>query len=137
MFGIQKVAVFEGVSVYETSRLGYGYGSAGLCLPGIGIFVGKGTFNADLEVVQHEYGHVLQAQSVGFLSFYMIIGLMSLMSASTNGFSRGHQHYWTESWCNHLAKNYFVDHCQVIWNERRFPSKNISHRTLRWIRWKL
>ena len=137
MLGIAKVADIEGVPVYETPHLGCGYGSAGLCLPGIGIFVGQGTYEADVDVVRHEFGHILQARTIGFLSFYLIVGLMSLMSAWTNGYGKGHQLYWTELWCNYVAKNYFEYSCQEKWNTNRFPVQNISDQTLRWIRWRL
>ena len=136
MFGVYLAGTIEGVKVFESSLLGHGFRSAGLCLPGIGIFVGQGTFSIDRHTVMHEYGHILQARIIGIISFYIIIGSMSLISAWTKGFARGHQLYWTESWSNYLAKEYFQKHYGIIWDDYRFPPTNISEQTLKWIIWK-
>lgn len=135
-FGFRQVGVFEGVTIYEGERFGTGYGSAGLCLPGIGIFIGKYTFQKDIATVRHEFGHILQARKIGYLSFYIVIGTLSVLSASTGGFGKGHQRHWVEGWCNHLAKDYFSSQ-GFDWNERRFPPKNIRTTTLRWINWNI
>jgi hypothetical protein len=135
-FGFRQVGVFEGVPIYESERFGTGYRSTGLCLPGIGIFIGEATFQRDIATVRHEFGHILQARKIGYLSFYIIIGILSLISASTAGFSKGHQNHWVEGWCNHLARDYFSLQ-GIDWDERRFPPKNIKPSTLRWIKWKI
>lgn len=111
---------FEGVRIFESSRLGTGYDSGGLALPGIGILVGLKTFSqgCDPYLVRHEFGHFLQARQVGLLRFYLIIGPRSLWSAINKGHGRGHRNYWTETWANGLAKGYFQD---SSWPEERFP----------------
>ncbi len=123
---------FEGIPVYESRYFGYGLNSAGLALPGIGIFVGIGTFSKKLDIhtVMHEYGHFLQFQRTGWLKFYICIGLPSLLSAWFNWHKSGHQNYWTETWCNHLCKSYFSN---IVWPEKRFPSRDINDKTKYWL----
>ncbi len=134
---MKRVASFHGISVYETSRLGLGYDSAGLCLPGIGIFIGKGTYTEanDVDLLRHEFGHILQAREIGYLSFYLCVGLPSLLSAWTGGFGRGHQSFWVEGWCNTLAKDFFTREDSRIWPNHRFPPRPINSTKLRWISW--
>lgn len=134
MFGLKYVTKYEGVSIYETSRLGYGYNSAGLALPGFGIIIGDGTFSKaqDEDVVRHEFGHILQARTIGYICFYLFVGIPSLLSAWTAGWKKGHQVYWTEGWANHLSLHYFKDN---PWPHRRFPPRQISPSKLWWIKW--
>jgi len=128
----KPVGRFEGTHVYESSTLGGGYNSGGLALPGIGIVVGKGTFSQELglEVVQHEFGHVLQYRLVGPFWFYLVVGPLSLLSAWTNWHGRGHRRYWTEQWANHLAAEYFGKEKWPYW---RFPCQDINNRTKFWM----
>lgn len=125
MFLPKAVGYIEEVAVYEYSRLGRGEHSGGLALPGIGIFVGRGTFsrNPNSFIVKHEYGHILQSRLVGKFRFYLFIGLPSLLSAWLNWHGKGHQKFWTETWANELAKRYFSDQ---TWPEYRFPSKPLN-----------
>lgn len=128
----KKVGIFEGVQVYESNRLGSGYNSGGLALPGIGIFVGIGAYSdqQDLATVIHEYGHCLQARKTGHLMFYIFVGIPSLISAWLNWHGKGHQNYWTELWCNHLIKEHFNE---LNWPENRFPIQDISDWTKYWL----
>ena len=100
---------FEGIRIFECSFMGKGAASAGLALPGIGIFVGREVFDNESAVylLMHEYGHILQARAYGWVKFYGFIGLLSLCSAITDGFGGRHKNYWTERWANHLSKQYF------------------------------
>lgn len=134
LFGVNCVDFFEGIKIYESAHLGYGFDSKGLCLPGLGIFVGDGTHTKaqDIGVLRHEYGHILQTKEIGYLAFYICVGLPSLLSAWTNGWGRGHQNYWTEGWANDLASRYFHS---VNWPHHRFPVKSISKKTLIKIKW--
>lgn len=134
MFGLKYVTKYEGVSIYETPRLGYGYNSGGLALPGFGIIIGDGTYSKakDEDIVKHEFGHILQARMIGYICFYLFVGIPSLLSAGTGGWKKGHQVYWTEGWANYLSMQRFGASC---WPHHRFPPRPISTRTLRWIKW--
>jgi RHS repeat-associated protein len=120
------VGKYEGVNVYESSKLGYGDLSGGITLPGRGIIVGDAAFSKGLAptLMQHEFGHILQANEVGIRAFYSVIGSESLTSASMNGVL-GHSHsaFWTETWANYLSKDYFG--AKYI-SSSSFPVRNIS-----------
>lgn len=126
------VGRFEGIRVYETEKLGAGYNSGGLALPGVGIFVGSGTYSKKLglEVVAHEFGHFLQFRAVGPFWYYLLVGPLSLLSAWTNWHGKGHQCYWVEQWANHLSAEYFGPR---KWNQWRFPCEDISKRSKWWM----
>jgi len=127
-----RVGAFEGIPIYESRRLGEGYNSGGLALPGLGIVVGLGAFSKelDLETVRHEFGHILQARLTGKVMFYLFVGLPSLLSAWLNWHGRGHNQYWTEVWCNHLAKKYFSE---ALWPDGRFPIKDLTSFSKYWL----
>jgi len=126
----KKVGNFHNVAIYEASWMGSGHSSAGITLPGYGIIVGSGVYSEekDLQLVMHEYGHILQYRLIGWWRFYLIVGISSLLSAWTNGYKKGHQNHWTESWCNHLSRAYFVNYRWPIWH---YPPKDISPSTKR------
>ena len=126
------VGRFHGIRIYEASWMGQGYHSAGLTLPGVGILVGKGVMTEKLNyhLLMHEYGHILQYREIGFWRFYLLVGIPSLISAWTNGYGKGHQQYWTEYWCNYLAKSYFSEYC---WRDRFYPPQDIHPHTKRWL----
>ncbi len=94
---------FHGADVYETTRL---TGDDGITLPGRGILVPKGTYslNSNYTLLQHEYGHILQARMIGNANFYGNVGVPSIFSAQ---FSANHQRFWTEVWANNLSFDYF------------------------------
>ena len=62
-------------------------------MPRIGIFLGTSTCVTDVDVVRHEIGHILQAQTIEFLSFYLIVGIIGLIRVLTNDFGRGFGNY--------------------------------------------
>ena len=104
------VGKFEGVDMYESSKLGNGQYSGGITLPGRGIVVGSGAYSqgCNKELVHHEFGHILQARKVGLKAFYTLIGPESLISAANNGIMwHSHKKFWTETWANYLSKEYF------------------------------
>ncbi len=89
---------FEGVDVYESADLGNGYNSGGITLPGKGIVVGTNIIKGAKQnawLLEHEFGHILQARKVGLFRFYSIKGKESLWSATVNS-SQGHGKFWTE-----------------------------------------
>ncbi|WP_205943771.1 RHS repeat domain-containing protein [Pedobacter aquae] len=122
------VGKYEGTNVYESSQLGSGRNSGGITLPGKGIVVGKGAFsntmNRYTELMQHEFGHILQAKEIGNIAFYKVIGKQSLVSASLDGVgSYAHRNFWTETWANYLSSQYFGS--RYLYSSE-FPIKNIS-----------
>jgi len=126
------IGLFEGVRIYESSRLGEGYNCGGIALPGIGIIVGVGAFSEkkDIGLVQHEYGHILQYRLIGWLRFYLFVGLPSLISAWTRWHKKPHQFFWTELWANHLSVHKFQQRNMPSF---RFPSRDISKQTKWWL----
>ena len=117
------VGKYEGVNVFESSSLN---GDAAITLPGRGITVGKGVFtlNANNTLMQHEYGHILQANKVGLIDFYRVIGKESLLSASMDGIlGHVHQKYWTETWANFLSNSFFGS--KYI-SSNKFPIEDIN-----------
>ncbi len=118
---------YEGVNVFESKELGTYYHSrnewsGGVTLPGKGIIVGQGVYsrNYDPQLMQHEFGHILQSRRVGTGTFYGIIGKGSLISAA---FNHSHNTYWTETWANYLSQQYFGG---AYLPTDRFPVQNIS-----------
>jgi RHS repeat-associated protein len=120
------VGRFEGVNVYESSELGNFNRpdlSGGITLPGRGITVGQGVFtrgaSGNIDLLKHEFGHILQSKELGNISFYKNVGIPSIKSASGNGIN-GHWHnsYWTEIWANRLSSTYFAPY---KWNSSMFP----------------
>jgi hypothetical protein len=129
---ISYIANYEGVRIYESPRLGHGYNSGGIALPGLGIILGVGAYSKklDLGLVQHEYGHFLQFRLIGWLRFYLLVGIPSLLSAWTRWHKKPHQLYWTELWANHLASQRFPGYYK---RPIRFPQSEISPSTKWWL----
>jgi hypothetical protein len=120
------VGKYEGVNIYESAKLGEGRYSGGITLPGRGIIVGKGVMTRNMypELMQHEFGHILQAREVGLKAFYTVIGKESLISASMHGKNGwNHNTFWTETWSNHISSNHFGSR-YIMSSE--FPIQNIS-----------
>ena len=127
------VGKYENVNVYESSYLGKGTNSGGLTLPGRGIIVGDGTFTRAgntswvKALMQHEYGHILQANEVGLKAFYKVIGPESLASATMDGVGGwSHNTFWTETWSNYLSKGYFGTNWVGGLYPSTYPAQNIS-----------
>ena len=93
---------FERVRVYSCRWL---KGGSAFCLPGIGITVHPSR-KEDLDLLRHEFGHVLQARRFGTFYFYLVIAPMSLCSAAFSSFE-AHQRFWTETQANMLSFRYF------------------------------
>lgn len=109
---------FEGVRVFWVNFGDFKRGAA-LTLPGIGIFVGKGR-ESDLNLLRHEFGHILQFRKWGFWFFYRYIAGTSLKSARTSRKKDYfHQSTWTEWSANYLSYHYFDK--PKDWNFHRFP----------------
>jgi len=115
------VGRFEGVNMYEADIPG------GITLPGRGIIVYEGAFSRgmNMALVQHEFGHILQAGKVGLNAFYKVIAPESFASASLSQISSwNHDTFWTETWANYLAHNYFWT--RSLLNNAAWPAQDIS-----------
>jgi hypothetical protein len=110
------------VSVYEADIDG------GITLPGRGIVVGKGVYskNLDPSLMQHEYGHILQAREFGNPMFYSKIGPSSLSSATRSRIDPSYHHrtHWTEVMANRMSYNYFNQPSN--W-DTRFPLNYLNY----------
>lgn len=115
------------VSVYESKVM---EGTAGVTLPGRGIIVSDGAFSRNLypNVLQHEFGHILQANEIGLFGYYGIVAKESAASALMDGkLGWEHKNFWTETWANYLSKEYWQS--SYVFSSD-FPIKNIS-----WFNW--
>ena len=134
------VGTFEGVNVYESKLLGVwnsADGWSGVTLPQKGIYVGRGVYSNDIDMMMHEFGHILQYRKHGSLAYYSVIGPESLASASRNGVNGwNHNIYWTETYANYLSHNYFGMQAfrngwdSFYWNYQQNPIQNISPENL-------
>ena len=103
------VGEFKDASVFEAKWIG----ESGATVPDVGIIVGKGTYTSGSEVgkelLQHEYGHVLQYKKVGPKAYYSVIAPESAASASYSCINPlyNHDSFWTETWANFLSKQFF------------------------------
>jgi hypothetical protein len=95
---------------------------AAFALPSIGIFLnpherGK----ARIDLVRHEFGHILRGAVVGNGNFYSYIVPASLYSATKAHLitEYSHQNFWTEVRANDLSYNYLGR--PANWNTNRFP----------------
>jgi len=112
---------FEGVSMITSTVGDLKYGAA-FALPGIGIFINPRDIN-NIDLLRHEFGHILQARKWGYLFFYRTIVAASVKSAhkSNKHANFNHQHTWTEWSANLLAYHYFNK--PADWNMNRYPIK--------------
>ncbi|MFV0390467.1 MAG: hypothetical protein ACK5KP_01055 [Paludibacteraceae bacterium] len=110
---------FEGVRVFKLPFDRFKNGAA-VTIPGLGIFVGKGHEN-DLDLIRHEFGHILQFRKWGFRLFWKHIAADSLKSAKNALTNRQHMQTWTEWSANRLAYDYFQQ--PEDWDMLNFPIK--------------
>jgi hypothetical protein len=116
---------FENIKVY-TSHIGALKKRAAVTIPGIGIFVNPLDKN-NIDLLRHEYGHILQAKKWGFVYFMTHIAFISLRSArkANRNKAYNHMHCWTEWSANKLAYEYFS--CPKDWNFRDYPIAGGDH----------
>lgn len=83
--------------------------------------------------MQHEYGHVLQYRIVGEKAYYSVIAKESMENFICDKIYKTSTHdtFWTETWANYLAKNYFGARWYGLNYKscgpyRYFPVKDIS-----------
>jgi hypothetical protein len=114
---------FENTRVYELRGL---KGASAFSLPGIGIFVGL-TYSTNYDLLRHEYGHILQGLSKGFLSFYFLTAPLSLFSAFYEKCNKNylHKNARVEIEANTLAYSYFAE--PENWDILNFPLKKVKN----------
>ncbi len=104
---------FEDANVYESRMMGTSQNTGGLTLPPKGILVAPGVMKDltgwNLQIMQHEYGHWIQAKLIGNPAFYTFIGAESLALATADTFNRTNiqSNFWGEKWANFLADTHF------------------------------
>ena len=96
---------FEKVPVFFSTMGDLKYGAA-FTLPGIGIFINPKAKN-DIDLLRHEFGHVLVARNQGKGAFYVIDVPMSLISAKFSKNNTEHQNSLTEVKANNASYLYF------------------------------
>lgn len=111
------VTRFEGIRIYEIYGL---TGGAAFSLPGFGIFTGQG-HSADTDLLRHEFGHILQARSYGYLRFYLLTAPASLFSAFCERLIPNYFHRYAavELSANALSYAYFGG--PADWDLKNFP----------------
>lgn len=103
---------FEGVNVYSSNVGDIGKGAAATPYP-FGIIVNKKDVN-NVNLLRHEFGHVLQGRRYGVVNFWLNITPTSLLSPSNS-----HMRTWTESEANTLSYIYFG--YPLDWNHKQYP----------------
>ena len=126
------VGDFEGVNVYESPVLGgikYDHYAA-VTIPESGIYAGVGIFtnrqasNQYLQMMQHEFGHILQYREWGPKAYWTIIAPESLGSCIGQRMGlNNHNEFWTETYANYLAKRHFGSD----WvNLKNYPAQDLN-----------
>lgn len=109
---------FQGINIYRLNVGNFRHGAA-VTIPGIGIFVGRG-MEDDLDLLRHEFGHILQFRKWGFLFFWRSVASASLKSARNQRRKFiPHMDTWTEWSANWLSYKHFG--MPDDWDHRRFP----------------
>jgi len=109
----EKKPAGQGDNFFEDARgytLNFGHfkNGAAMTIAGVGIFVGPGDAN-NIDLLRHEYGHILQYKKWGAKIFWGKIVPASLKSANkaNNDWSFNHMDTWTEWSANRLSYQYF------------------------------
>lgn len=110
---------FEKIKVYG-SKLGALNKRAAITIPGVGIFVHPDDKN-NIDLLRHEFGHILQRRKWGLWFFISKIALNSIISARKSNKNKQYKHmnFWTEWTANKLAYTYF--NCPKDWNFKDYP----------------
>lgn len=106
MISAKNALDFPGIKVRECKILKRGMG---VCIPPLGIFVHEG---ASVAIQQHEYGHYLQYQELGFLRFYFFVGIPSLWSATL--FPRTHNRQSYERDANRRSRVFYGEYSELV-----------------------
>jgi RHS repeat-associated protein len=104
---------YPGISIFETKFISTG---TAVTLPGLGIFVHESIQGFDRKIIlQHEYGHFLdykysadlKGSGNPMLSFYLIIGLPSIIDLIRGANYDEHHNFYTEKRADIWAKIWF------------------------------
>lgn len=126
---IQKIKVFEGVSIYAAYIYPFSRRMVAVTLPGLGIVCSPELVH-NVHLLRHEFGHILQRRRFGWWFFWFRVAPVSFWSAfkaSRKGTSFRHADTWTEWSANRLSYVYF-NH-PVDWPDWRFPRLAQNERT--------
>lgn len=117
---MKPTAYFENTKIYETKFIGEGHG---ITLPNFGIFLFPGTYSLqkDLWLVKHEFGHILQYQEMGFIKFYLKIGVPSFWSAIKQSLYKNYHHQTHKVELDANRKSYHHFNQPSNWPLNRFP----------------
>ena len=110
---------FEDIRIFGLKNHKFQRGAA-ITIPGIGIFVGE-KHAENIDLLRHEYGHILQRRQKGFIFFWFRIAPASMKSAlqTSRNKNKVHMHTWTEWSANKLSFEYF--HQPNDWNFTDYP----------------
>jgi len=110
---------FEDARVYCLDWMYFKRGAA-MTIPGLGIFTGRGDLH-NMDLLRHEYGHILQYRKWGARAFWLSIAPTSLKSAYQAHKNPGFRHMntWTEWTANRLAYDHFGQPSD--WNTKIYP----------------
>lgn len=106
---------FQGVRVFCPAFPPFSTRRCAVTLPGLGIVCSK-ALAGDVQLLRHEFGHILQRRYFGWWFYWFCIAPVSLWSAVRASFSRRdengrwtflHADTWTEWSANRLSYAYF------------------------------
>lgn len=112
-----KRSRIEGVKIFGINTK---FLKGAFAFPFVGIFVNKRNV-ANINLLRHEFGHILQFRKYGFFYFWFRIAPASIKSASSRNLKSNHKHMdtWTERNANQLAYKYFNE--PVDWDFNNYP----------------
>lgn len=120
-------STFYGINVYASNALEPGQA---ITFPGVGIVVNRGDLS-DVDLLRHEFDHILQAQKIGKFGnsgFYGKIGIPSITNTIIQRNKKRHHNHkdtWNESLANDLSYEYLGRPSD--WNFTRLPTSPPDH----------
>jgi len=106
---------FEDIRIFGLKNHKFQRGAA-ITIPGIGIFIGE-KHAENIDLLRHEFGHILQRRQKGFIFFWFRVAPTSLKSAlqTSRNKNKVHMRTWTEWSANKLSFDYFnqPDDCKL------------------------
>ncbi len=110
-------SMFYGARVYQNKMMEKG---SAVTLPGIGIIINPQDVG-NIDLLRHEFGHILQSKKMTKFGFYGIIAPKSLFSAIKQSYVKEcyHRDYVTETTANSLSYEFFNQPSD--WNFNKFP----------------